>query len=120
MLESAGVPTPEINTYLGVLGNREALDACLNWYRAAGSSALGDWGCPPVSVPTLYLWGDCDATVGREAAESTEAFVKADYRFVAIEGAGHFLTDDRAGEQVTREIVEHLERCSAAATPALA
>ena len=47
--------------------------------------------------------------MGREAAELTAEYVMAPYRFVAIEGAGHFLTDDGAGEQVTRELLKHIE-----------
>lgn len=109
MLVSSGVPTADADAYLQTLQDREALDACLNWYRAAGSKALGGADCPPVSLPTLYLWGDRDASVGREAAELTAEYVMAPYRFVAIEGAGHFLTDDGAGEQVTRELLKHIE-----------
>lgn len=109
MLVSSGVPVPDADAYLQTLNDRDALDACLHWYRAAGSKALGGADCPPVTVPTLYLWGDCDQSVGRPAAELTQEYVEAPYRFVAIEAAGHFLTDDGAGEQVTRELLKHIE-----------
>jgi pimeloyl-ACP methyl ester carboxylesterase len=58
-------------------------------------------------VPTLYLWGDADATVGREAAEGTAKFVNGVYRFDVIPGAGHFLTD-QVGERVTNALLAHL------------
>lgn len=60
-----------------------------------------------IEVPTLYLWGDEDATVGRAAAEATADCVDADYRMHVVEGAGHFLTDQQA-EVVTRELLTAL------------
>ena len=44
---------------------KDALEAAVNWYRAGatpGASSLAI-DVPPVAVPTLYLWGDADATV---------------------------------------------------------
>ena len=64
---------------------------------------------PPVTVPTLYVWGDADATVGRAAAEGTARFVEADYRFEVISEAGHFLTDV-ASARVTELLLAHLAR----------
>lgn len=110
MLESAGVPVRDVDAYLQTLGDPVVLDACLNWYRAARDSDLARADCPTITRPTLYLWGDCDATVGREAAERTADFVKSMYRFVAIKDAGHFLTDDGAGERVIRELIEHIHQ----------
>ena len=45
-----------------MLGNKEAMEAALAWYRARGAirEPLG-----PIRVPTLYIWGDADDTVGR-------------------------------------------------------
>ena len=79
--------------YLATLGERAALDAAIHWYRAAGRSGLTAADVPAVTVPTLYVWGDADATVGRPAAEGTREFVKAPYRFVEVPGVGHFVTD---------------------------
>jgi pimeloyl-ACP methyl ester carboxylesterase len=83
------------------------MNAALNWYRAAGASALAPAGVPPVRVPTLLLWGDADATVGRPAAEGTREFVAGAYRFVVVPGAGPFLTD-QAAALVTKELLAHL------------
>jgi pimeloyl-ACP methyl ester carboxylesterase len=87
------------------------MDAALAWYRAAfaGGSALAAADVPPVRVPTLFLWGDADATVGRPAAEATAEFVASPYRFVVVPGAGHFLTDQAPGV-VTHELLAHLAR----------
>jgi pimeloyl-ACP methyl ester carboxylesterase len=98
-LAGQGVSALDIDAYLEVLGGRDALDAALHWYRAASrsrgdtESGLAAADVPAIRVPTLYLWGDADATVGRAAAEATARYVSAPYRFVVVPGAGHFLTD---------------------------
>ena len=109
-LADQGVPARAIDAYLDPLSSPGALDAALNWYRAGAgtTSTLAGSATPATKVPTLYLWGDEDATVGRRAAELTEAYVDSEYRFVVIEGAGHFITDQQP-DQVTRELLVHLE-----------
>jgi pimeloyl-ACP methyl ester carboxylesterase len=109
MLRDQGVREEDVDAYLSRLGTVEALDAALNWYRAgaaSGSALLGP-NVPAVSVPTLYLWGDRDATVGRAAAEATAQFVTGPYRFEVVPGGGHFLTDD-SGERVTGSVLAQL------------
>lgn len=110
-LRDQHVPEADIDVYLQLLGDERALDAALHWYRAAASGERAN-AVPAVRVPTLYVWGDADATVGRAAAEATARHVDAPYRFLVIEGAGHFLTD-QAGERVTAAVVEHVLQWSA-------
>jgi pimeloyl-ACP methyl ester carboxylesterase len=109
MLAEHGVPDADASAYVAPLSSHAAIDAALHWYRAAfsGTSALAAADVPAVRVPTLFLWGDADRTVGRPAAEATRAFVAAPYRFVEIAGAGHFLTD-QVSDVVTRELLAHL------------
>ena len=95
-----GVSDVDADAYLAVLGQRDALDAALHWYRAAAKSAESESGslgaaAAAIRVPTLYVWGDADATVGRAAAEGTARYVTGPYRFHVVPGAGHFLTDQR-------------------------
>lgn len=81
----------------------------MNWYRAAAEDGgLGASATPAVVVSTLYLWGRADSTVGRVAAELTREHVTGPYRFMAIEDAAHFLTDDGAGAIVERKLVAHV------------
>ncbi|MFL6712630.1 MAG: alpha/beta fold hydrolase, partial [Sulfurifustis sp.] len=61
----------------------------------------------PVNVPTLYIWGDVDHTVGPTAARGTAEFVTAAFRFEVLPGVGHFITD-QAPEAVTRLLLQHL------------
>ncbi|HSE96034.1 MAG TPA: alpha/beta hydrolase [Methylomirabilota bacterium] len=77
------------------------------WYRAAGTLTAVEVG--PVGVPTLYVWGDTDATVGPSAARFTAEFVTGLLRLEVLPGVGHFVTD-QAPEAVTRGLLSHLAR----------
>jgi pimeloyl-ACP methyl ester carboxylesterase len=103
-LAANGVPASAIANHLAVLGNKEAMEAALAWYRARGAirSPLG-----PIRVPTLYIWGDADDTVGRTAAEGTADFIAAPYRFEVLSGVGHFAAD-QAPERVSELMLAHV------------
>jgi len=103
-LAANGVPGPMIEEHLSVLGNKEAMEAALAWYRARGAirSPLG-----PIRVPTLFIWGDADDTVGRVAAEGTVDFVAAPYRFEALPGVGHFAAQ-QVPDSVSELMLAHL------------
>ena len=103
-LTANGVPAEAIERHLAVLGNKEAMEAALAWYRARGA-IRGPLG--PIRVPTLYIWGDADDTVGRAAAEGTIDFIAAPYRFEVLPGVGHFAAD-QAPERVNELLLEHL------------
>ena len=103
-LAAAGVPAAAIAAHLAVLGNKDAMEAALAWYRARGAirAPLG-----PIRMPTLYIWGDADDTVGRVAAEGTVDFVAAPYRFEVLAGVGHFAAD-QAPERVSELMLEQV------------
>lgn len=110
ILAGAGVGPADVEAYLSVLGDPAALDAAMNWYRAAAQAGAGLRAAdtPAVTVPTYYVWGTGDQTVGRVAAELTAEHVTGPYRFVEIEGAGHFLTDDAGAARTREAIVDHV------------
>jgi pimeloyl-ACP methyl ester carboxylesterase len=103
-LAANAVPASAIERHLAVLGNKDAMEAALAWYRARGA-IRGPLG--PIRVPTLYIWGDADDTVGRIAAEGTVDFVAAPYRFVVLPDVGHFAAD-QAPDRVSELMLEHL------------
>lgn len=98
------VPAQAIAEHLGVIGNPAAMEAALTWYRARGAirAPMG-----VIGVPTLYIWGDADDTVGRAAAEGTAEFVSAPYRFEVLPGVGHFAAE-QAPERVNALMIAHL------------
>lgn len=67
-----------------------AYTAALNWYRAVPwSGRVG-----PVSVPTLYVWGDSDKYILDRAAHSCGNYATGFYRFEILRGAGHWLPEE--------------------------
>ena len=106
--DGADVPKAAQAKHLAVLGNPAAMEAALAWYRARGAirSPLG-----VIRVPTLYVWGDADDTVGRSAAEWTREYVSGPYEFAVLPGGGHF-TADQMPEQVNALMLKHLARHS--------
>jgi hypothetical protein len=49
--------------------------------------------------------------VGRRAAELTEQFVSGPYRFVEIEGGGHFIVD-QFPDYIAQLLIEHIRSTS--------
>ena len=71
-LEREGIAAADVDVHLQTLAEDGALESAINWYRANTiASAIA-----PVSMPTLYIWGTADASVGRRAAELTAQFVR--------------------------------------------
>jgi pimeloyl-ACP methyl ester carboxylesterase len=103
-LTAAGVPPASIEKHLSVLGNMAAMEAALTWYRARGAirSPLR-----PIRVPTLYIWGDADDTVGRVAAEGTQDFVAAPYRFEVLPASAIFAAD-QVPDRVNALFLQHV------------
>ncbi len=99
-----GIPPAQTEKHLAVIGNPDAMAAALAWYRARGvvHRPIG-----PTKVPTLFVWGDADDTVGRMAAEGTADFIEAAYRFEVLPGVGHYAPDQQP-EVATRLLLEWL------------
>lgn len=105
-LKANNVPAAAIERHVTMLGDPGTMEAALTWYRARGAirTPLGN-----TSVPTLYIWGDADDTVGRAAAEATGDFVSASYRFEVLPDVGHFAAD-QVPDHVSALLLEHIGR----------
>jgi pimeloyl-ACP methyl ester carboxylesterase len=103
-LEHEGVPAADVDVYLRTLAEDCALESAINWYRANTIAST----IAPVSMPTLYIWGTADGSVGRRAAELTGEFVHGAYKFVEHEGGGHFIVD-QFPERIAQLLLEHLQ-----------
>ena len=101
-----GQSAESVTQHLSILGTQPALEAALAWYRA-NKGLSGDFG--PIKVPTLYIWGDADATVGRVAAQGTGEFVSSAYAMEVLPGVGHFVMDQAPG-RATELLLSHLKR----------
>ncbi|HEY4921307.1 MAG TPA: alpha/beta hydrolase [Xanthobacteraceae bacterium] len=101
---AAGVPASATAEHLTVIGNPATMEGALAWYRARGAIRAP---LRPIRVPTLYIWGDADDSVGRPAAEGTHEFVTAPYRFEVLPGGGHFIAEQMP-ERVNELLLTHL------------
>lgn len=101
-----GVPEAALEEHLSVLGNPEAIEAALAWYRS-NKGLAAEIGT--IKVPTLYIWGDADATVGPDAAYGTGEFIGAAYAMEVLPSVGHFVMD-QAPVKATDLILTHLRK----------
>ncbi|MCL3817519.1 alpha/beta fold hydrolase [Aeromicrobium wangtongii] len=86
----AAVPVGLVVRYVAHLAEPGALTSVLNWYRAM----TGDLGrTPRTQVPTTFVWGDQDQAIGSVAALACGDFVDADFRFVRLDGIGHWIPE---------------------------
>jgi pimeloyl-ACP methyl ester carboxylesterase len=108
LLRQGGLPDDLVDGYVSRMRQPGALTAALNWYRALPSAARTPVGT--VRVPTLHVWGDGDAFLGRTATEATAEFVAAPYRLEVLEGVNHWLPElaaDRLAPLVTAHVRTH-------------
>jgi pimeloyl-ACP methyl ester carboxylesterase len=106
-LVRSGLPADRAEVYAELLRSGAARPA-INWYRGLPFSR--PWRrSAPVAVPTLYVYAGDDFALGRAAAEATDRYVAADYQYVVLDGASHWLPEAHADE-VTPLLLEHLQR----------
>ena len=101
----SGLPDDAVDAYVEALSEPGAMVAAVDWYRSM--SAKVSAAVPPCSVPTLYVWSDGDAAIGSDAAVATEQHVTGPFRFVVLEGVGHWIPE-LAAERFTDLLLEHL------------
>ena len=101
-----GMP-PEVDIEAVVAAAQEpgALRSWLSWYAAQRREDVE--GTPAVTVPTLHVWSDQDAALGRTGAELTGRFVTGPYRFAELAGISHWIPE-QAPEQLAALLLEHL------------
>ena len=92
-LNSAFVTAFTLPNLFRLLLGEGALTAALNWYRAMGAGLAET---PRTQVPTTFVWGENDQAIGRVPAEACGDFVDADYRFVELDGVGHWIPEQAA------------------------
>ena len=90
---------------VALLSDPQIATGAVNWYRALRVPS----GLQPrtTRIPTLHVWSDRDTALGRRAAEHTERFVHAPYRFVVLPGVSHWIPEERPAE-LAELVLEHL------------
>jgi pimeloyl-ACP methyl ester carboxylesterase len=87
---------PDIERVVARLRDPAALTASLALYRAIlpPESLISPVEVPPVPVPTLGMWSSGDFALLEEGMTGSARFVTAPWRYVRIDGAGHWLQLD--------------------------
>ena len=91
MMDGSGLDAAAVSAVVDPLLEAGALTAVLAWYRAMRTQDYA--AVPAVGVPTTYVWGVEDIAVGRVAAQGCAAHVSGSYRFVPMEGIGHWVPE---------------------------
>jgi len=109
-LRSAGLSGVTARHYAEHLAAPGAMRAALNWYRASFRHPSDLRQIGDVTVPTTYVWSTEDAALGRTAAELTGRYVRAEYRFVVLDGVSHGIPETRparTAELITAAVSKH-------------
>ena len=102
-----GVPEVDLAHCLQVLRQPGAMTAALAYYRAQSRDDLVGLG--PVTAPTLHVWSDGDAALGRTGAEATAPHVAGPYCFEVLEGVTHWVPE-QAPDRLAALVLEHVRR----------
>jgi len=104
----------EIDKYVEAMSKPGALAGGINYYRANVSEEffLGALGhpteVPRITAPTLVIWGEDDAYLGRELTEGVEAYIDAPYTLRFIPECSHWVQQQQP-ELVNQYILEFLK-----------
>tara|TARA_B100000768_G_scaffold112272_1_gene104000 strand:- start:6800 stop:7675 length:876 start_codon:yes stop_codon:yes gene_type:complete len=95
----------EIEAYLKVFSQENALKTALHWYRATNlrsARKIGD-----ILVPTLMIYGTKDMAIGEKAVDETAKYIKANYYIKKIQSS-HWLIQD-SFDKISDDILNHLK-----------
>ncbi|MDN5764070.1 MAG: alpha/beta fold hydrolase [Microlunatus sp.] len=90
-----------------LLSDRATATGTLNWYRTMRIKGAATAG--RVNVPSLYVWSDRDAALGRQAAERTRDYVDGEYTFLVLDGVSHWIPEESPAE-LAEAVLAHLDR----------
>ena len=101
----------ELQDYLDVIGNKPALKATLEYYRAnykllKRGQKIDDY--LEINTPTLMIWGKKDIAIGPLGVDGTKQYMKGSYERIDLE-AGHWLIQE-VFEDCLRPILIHLAK----------
>lgn len=108
----AGLPAwisqEELDHYIGEF-TRTGFTGGLNWYRNFDRNweTTADLAGKTISVPSLFIAGTADPVLTFTRTDRAAEVISGPYREVLIDGAGHWLQQERPGE-VTAALLEFL------------
>ena len=97
------VPQSQVAANVRRMREGGTLKSALNWYRALPVGLrIG-----PVTVPTIYVWGDRDQALGEVAALGTARYCTGEYQFYRLAGRSHWLLEE-APEDLALLLLGHI------------
>lgn len=92
-VNKSAITQADINAYKDAAAKRGALTAMLNYYRNIFQQRMinQNWGI--LELPTLMIWGENDAALGKELTYGTEAYVK-DLQIKYIPNCSHWVQQE--------------------------
>jgi pimeloyl-ACP methyl ester carboxylesterase len=90
---------------------RNGFTAPLNWYRCFDRNweLTATTPASTIAVPSLFIGGTADPTLAYTPRHRVREVVSGDYREVMIDGAGHWIQQERPGE-VNEVLINFLSR----------
>lgn len=104
IFDDAG-PDVDVQDVLRRAAEPGSLRAWLRWYADQRLEDVGD--TPAVDVPTMHVWSDGDAALGRAGALGTAAWVTGPYRLEVLTGVSHWIPE-QAAEELSQLLLTHL------------
>lgn len=104
-LEADGLDPESALRYAQRMQKPEEMTGPIGWYRAIPFGLAQPM--PPVTVPTMLIWGDRDRYLTRYSVERTAHHVTGSYRLEILSGQTHWLPTG-ASELVGPLLLEHL------------
>ncbi|VXB23859.1 alpha/beta fold hydrolase [Aeromicrobium sp. 9AM] len=97
LLRGAGMTREMVEQFHTEIVDYGALRGGLGYYRSVVRTSPGQAGTK-ITVPTTYVWSDGDVALGRKGAEINERWMAGPYELEIVEGASHWLLDERPAE----------------------
>lgn len=98
----------EIEHYISILGQENALTSAINWYRANFPIFTNGLNIGKVKVPVTFIWGSQDHALKRSGVDDTQNYVEAEYKFIEMD-AGHWIIQEKY-QELTGHLLEHLAK----------
>jgi pimeloyl-ACP methyl ester carboxylesterase len=96
-LRRGGMSREMVERFHTEIVDHGALRGGLGYYRSILRASLGQLGTK-ITVPTTYVWSDDDVALGRKGAEINHRWMAGPYELEIVEGASHWLLDERPAE----------------------
>ena len=105
-------PDEELRVYAEAMEIPGSVRAAVNYYRAGGRHVLRTGPLNPtlpraISSPTLLIWGEEDAFLGKELTYGMDEYMSGRFEIKYIPGQGHWVNQEKP-ELVNRYLLEFL------------